>query len=345
MKVGLVCPYDLATPGGVQQISIELAEQLRQSGDEVVLVGAGAYASGQDDTTLTVGRTFRVRANRSVVRLTLSPFSWRRAHRALAGVDVIHLHEPFIPLLGWRALFLEKPMVVTFHAAPPTWATALYRLAPLIGRRMRRLVMSAVSETAARAIPAAWGGTTIVPNGLNVAAYDLPVGKVAHRVCFLGRDEPRKGLDVLLQAWPLIRQRVPHAELEVIGSSRSEPPPGVNYLGRISSGEKRRILASSQVYVAPNTGGESFGVVIAEAMAAGCAVVCSNLEAFREVLGDAGLLVEVGDIHGLAATASRLLQDPEAVGDLVRKARERVKRYDWSVVAASYRALYFEAVS
>lgn len=348
MKVGLVCPYDLSAPGGVQQVTIELAAELRRVGDEVTLIGAGAYGShgpGHDDDTVMAGRPFRIRANDSVVPLTLSPMSWGRVRRALADVDVVHVHEPLVPWVGWVALTVDKPTVATFHADPRGWVAGAYERAPLIGRRLRRAVLTAVSDTAAKAIPTEWGLIAIIPNGIDVSSYRLPVGRVDRRVCFLGRDEPRKGLDVILEAWPIVREQVPQAELKVMGATRSVTEPGVEYLGRVSVGEKKRVLASSLVYVAPNTGGESFGIVIAEGLAAGCAVVCSDLPAFRAVIGDAGRLVPVGDGKRLAQEVASLLSNPKEARALGELGAEEAKRFDWSVVGSAYRDLYQQVVS
>jgi phosphatidylinositol alpha-mannosyltransferase len=348
LRVGLVCPYDLTVPGGVQQVTVELADELRRNGDEVVLVGGGNRSSlgaeGLGETTVLTGASVRVRANKSVAPLSMT-LSKRPLREALAEVDVVHVHEPLIPTLGWLALALDKPTVATFHADPPGWARSLYKTSSFLGRRLRRARLTAVSETAAAAIPAAWGSVRIIPNAIDTASYALPVGKVIRRVCFLGRDEPRKGLDVLLQAWATIRERVPEAELEVIGASRPGPEPGIEYKGRVSEGEKKTALATSLVYVAPNTGGESFGIVIAEAMAAGCAVVCSDLPAFRAVLGDTGRLVPVGDVNRLADAVCALLSDPDEALSLGRSAQHRARMFDWRVVGAAYRQAYEEALS
>ena len=120
MRVGLVCPYDLSKPGGVQQLTVELADQLRDAGDEVTLVAVGRLGyeggPGLDNSTIPVGRPFYVRGNQSRVPLTLSPFSVGRVREALKSVDVVHVHEPLMPLAGWAALSVDKPMVATFHA-------------------------------------------------------------------------------------------------------------------------------------------------------------------------------------------------------------------------------------
>jgi phosphatidylinositol alpha-mannosyltransferase len=185
----------------------------------------------------------------------------------------------------------------------------------------------------------------IIPNAIDTAAYDLPVGRVERRVCFLGRDEPRKGLDVLLRAWPTIREAIPGAELKVMGADRAGPVEGVDFMGRVTGGEKNRVLASSLVYVAPHTGGESFGIVLAEAMAAGCAVVCSDLPAFRDVVRDEGRLVPVGDVDALASEVIALLADPAAARSLGEGARATVRRFDWGVVGDLYRQAYRRAAS
>jgi phosphatidyl-myo-inositol alpha-mannosyltransferase len=347
MKVGIVCPYDLSAPGGVQQLTTELAESLRIGGHEVVLVGAGRFAHprpGNDESTVQSGRGFTIRANQSRVPLTLSPLSWGRVRGALRDADVVHIHEPLIPLVGWVAMTVRRPKVYTFHADPPRWARRVYRFIPGLGRLFRRGVVTAVSRTAASAIPSSWGNVELVPNAIDVGAFDLPVTRVDQRVVFLGRDDPRKGLDILLSAWPTIRSRVDQAELKVMGALREQPVAGVEFLGRVTGGEKNRLLASSQVYVAPNTGGESFGIVIAEAMAAGCAVVCSDLMAFRDVVGEAGELVPVGDPDALAKSVSGLLEDPERARRLGDRARREVERFDWGVITGRYQLMYRRAI-
>ncbi len=348
MRIGLVCPYDMGSPGGVQQLVTELADQLRAAGDEVVLVAGGSTSflggPGPDAAILPVGRAVKLRANKSRVPLTLAPTSWWKVRKALMDVDVVNVHEPMIPLIGWAGLATDKPTVATFHADAPRWAERFYRFAPLIGNRFERARLTAVSSTAAKAIPGHWGAVEIIPNAIDVGAYDLPVGRVSRRVAFLGRDEPRKGLSTLLQAWPRIREIEPDAELVVMGADRGDPPRGVTYKGPVTGGEKNRILASASVYVAPNTGGESFGMVIVEAMAAGCAVVASDLSAFREVLGDTGVTVPVGDPGGLATAVSALLANPDRARDLGRLAKQRARRFDWSEVVGLYRNVYEEAL-
>lgn len=350
MRIGVVCPYDIGRPGGVQQLSGELTARLRDMGEDVVFVGAGESwfegGPGLDDVTIPVGRSTSIRANESLVPLRLNPIGWRRVRRALEGVDVIHVHEPLAPMVGWMALSIAKPTVATFHADPPAWVPYVYRYAPWVAGRLRDSTITAVSPTAATALPSGWGEPHIVPNAIDVASYQLTVDREDLRVAFLGRDEPRKGLSVLLDAWPTVHSRYPDSELVVMGADRGDDRPGVRFTGPVSGEEKRRLLASSRVFVAPNLGGESFGIVVIEAMAAGCAVVASDLPSFLDVTGgDSAVHVPKGDGSALAAAISDLLGDGPTAMALGEAGRERAQRYDWPVVVEEYRRLYAKAGS
>lgn len=341
MRVAIVCPYDLDVPGGVQQQCLELARRLTEAGDEPVVVGPGTHPG-----TVGAGRALSLPANRSRVPLTLDPRARRRVHSATEEADVVHVHEPFIPLVGWAALSRRRPLVLTFHADPAPWTRRLYRLAGgLLGRLVAGRLLTAVSQVAASALPAAWGEPEVIPNGIDLASYRLDTERRPQQVAFLGRDEPRKGLDVLLGAWPLVRARFPHAELVVMGTERATSLPGVSFRGRVDDGEKRRMLASSSVFAAPNLSGESFGIVVAEAMAAGCAIVASDLPAFRPVLDGCGDLVPPGDPQALAQALIRLLNDPVASRAIGEQARAAAGRFDWGVVVSRYRSAYESALT
>lgn len=350
MRIGVVCPYDIGRPGGVQQLTGELAARLRDLGEDVVFVGAGDAwfhgGPGLDDVTVALGRSTRIRANESRVPLRLSPVGWRRVRDALADVDVIHVHEPLAPLVGWIALSVNKPTVATFHADPPSWVPPVYARAPWVTGRLRESIITAVSPTAAAALPLRWGDSRIVPNAIDVGSYRMDVERDNRRVAFLGRDEPRKGLSVLLGAWAQIQEQLPDSELVVMGTDRRDDLPGVRFTGPVSGEEKRRLLASSGLYVAPNLGGESFGIVLIEAMAAGCAVIASDLPAFLDVTGgEAAVHVPVGDPSALGDAMADLLGDRQRTVALGQAGRVRAERYDWPVVVDQYRKLYAEATS
>lgn len=341
MRIAVVCPYDLQAPGGVQQVCRELAGRLRRAGDDPILVGPGKAPDA-----VSVGREMRITANRSTVPLSLDPRAIARTRRALAAVDVVHAHEPFVPLVGWAALSAHRPLVATFHADPAPWTRNAYRLgSPLAARILRGRVSTAVSPVAAQALPESWHPVEIIPNALDTEAYAVDVARHPNRIVFLGRDDPRKGLDVLLTAWPEIRAAVPAAELIVMGVDRPVSIPGVQFWGRVDEKRKHHALASASVHVAPNLGGESFGIVVAEGMAAGCAVVASDIPAFEAVLRGAGVLVPAGRTDDLARAVVDLLRAPQHARSLGERAQRAAARFDWARVLSRYQAAYESAQS
>ena len=342
MRVGLVCPYDLAKPGGVQAQVLGLAAHLGHRGDDVSVIGPGAPP---DRGGVDLGSTVTLPGNMSMVPISLDPRVGSRIARAAREVEVLHVHEPLMPLVSLAALRVGKPVVATFHAAPGRWGRALYGA---LGSVMRRALgpnvarITAVSETAAAPLPDDLE-VEIVPNGVDIAMFSPEVERHEARVCFLGRDERRKGLDVLLEAWPRVATAHPLAELVVMGADRGGE--GVTWMGRVDDATKAEILASSTLYVAPNLGGESFGIVLVEAMAAGTPVVASDLAAFRDVGGDAVRYFAKGDVEGLARALVETLADPGARERMSTRGRMRARQFDWSRVSDSYRLAYEAAVS
>lgn len=287
--------------------------------------------------------------NRSVAPVTLDPRSGLRTVEAVAGADVIHLHEPFVPVVSLAALLSSRstPKVGTFHADPSRAVRALYRGARPAFRRLagRLAVRTAVSEVAAAAVRDLASPLRVIPNGIEVAAYRLEAPRDPRRVLFVGRADPRKGLAVLLAAWPQVRARISEAELVVAGAEVSGAvPTGVRLLGRVPEEVKRAELAGAAVLCAPNTGGESFGMTVVEGMAAGCAVVASSLPSFRQVLGEAGVLVPPSDPDTLARALSELLGDRERVRELGERGREAAARFDWAAVLPGYLEAYERAL-
>lgn len=340
MKVAVVCPYDLSLPGGVQQVAIELVDRLRELDHDAWLVGPGDRVGARG-----VGRTVRIRANASVAPIALGRSVGAAVSKAIAEADVVHIHEPLMPSVSTAALKSALPKVLTFHADAPPWVRRIYRRLPARTTRLiEDSVVTAVSPVAAGALAETFGPVEVIPNGIDAGAFDRP-GRVPNRVTFLGRDEPRKGLGLLLDAWPAIRMRIPGAELVVMGAVRDDAPEGVRFMGRVDEETKRAVLASSAVHVAPNTGGESFGIVVAEAMAAGAAVVVSDIPAFGAVIGGTGVQVPVGDRGALADAVAGLLADPELASRIGRSGQERARRYDWTVVVDRYVQAYRRALA
>jgi phosphatidylinositol alpha-mannosyltransferase len=207
----------------------------------------------------------------------------------------------------------------------------------------RLMVATAVSPIAARAVRP-FITARVVPNGLETSRYRMGEQKVRGRVVFVGRDDPRKGLDVLLQAWPLVLTAVPGSVLRVVGTARPSGPEGVVFLGRLEEEAKLRELARAELLCAPNLGGESFGLVVAEGMAAGCAVVASDLPAFRYVTGPSARLTAVGDATALAEALVALLADPVEAGRLAEAGRREVARFDRAAVLDGYLSAYRDAL-
>lgn len=333
MRIGLVCPYDLTARGGVQAQVMGLAARFEHLGHRVDVVGPG---------TEGLSRVRRFRLNRSVAPVALGRGSARTARRRLAGCDVVHVHEPFVPAISWGALGCGSPLVATFHAAVPPAVAALYRsLAPIGRRRLGGAVLTAVSATAARGPRLLGLEATIIPNGV-VVPPEVSGQAARSGVVFVGRDEPRKGLGVLLAAWERVQPAVPEATLTVVGAVRN-PIPGVRFLTGVDDEEKARILGDSAILCAPNLGGESFGIIVAEGMAAGCAVVCSDLPAFVDVGGEGVALTPVGDAEALARALITLLGDKQGRVDLARRGRAHAARYSLDDVASAYLETYRRA--
>ena len=361
MKVGLVCPYTWDVPGGVQAHVHDLAATLLDLGHEVSVLAPAADDAVLPPYVVSAGSALGVPYNGSVSRISFGPRGVRRVRRWIreGGFDVLHLHEPFAPSLSLLALWSARgPVVATFHASVAR-SRALLTVEPALRPALEKInARIAVSPAARRYVVEHLGGSVIlVPNGVSVrrfaTATPLPgwPGE-AGTIGFLGRiDEDRKGLAVLLEAFGLLVRRRPGLRLLVAGPgdvddvSRDLPAAvaaGTTFLGRVSDEDKARFFHSVDVYCAPNTHGESFGIVLLEAMAAGAAIVASDIDAFRMVLDDgaAGSLVPPGEPAALASALGALLDDSERRRELARLGRGVVGRYDWPAVANQIAGIY-----
>ncbi len=362
MRLGIVCPYSLDAPGGVQFHIRDLAEHLIDLGHDVSVL-----APADEDTPVPfyvhpAGKALAVPYNGSVARLSFGPVVSARVRRWLTegDFDLVHLHEPQIPSLSLLALWAaEVPVVATFHTSMSR-SRALQAVYPLLRPALERILARiAVSEDARRTLVEHLGGDAVViPNGVDCALF-AAAGRNSRwtgtpgrpTLAFLGRiDEPRKGLQVLAEAYGQIRAQVPGVHLFVAGTGDTGEArerfgalaDAVTFLGEVSEQDKASMLASVDLYVAPHTGGESFGIVLVEAMSAGAAVVASDLGAFRRVLDDGrcGALFSNGDPVSLAAQVVALLGDAPRREAMVARAQLWVRRYDWSTVAEQIIAVY-----
>ena len=363
MNIAIVCPYAWDRVGGVQSHVRALGRTMRERGHEVQILAPSSMTLthqlvGGDDVKL-VGRAVGVPANGSVAPLAFGPLAATGIRVALRDLepDVVHLHEPLIPSLSLLALVNSKvPAVGTFHAAREE--SRAYGVArPLLGRAMKRLdVRTAVSDAARTLISSYFPGDyTLTPNGVEfdrfASAVPMELGS-GKKILFLGRLERRKGLETLIRATAQLRDLEP--ELVVAGTGPLEKgcrslaeELGVNsrFLGRVGEEELPRLYRSADVYCAPGLGGESFGIVLLEALAAGAPVVASNLAGYRAVASGAARLVPPGQATALAQELRAVLTDPAAAGEM-RKAGARVAgMFDWKRLATGVEAVYERAVN
>jgi phosphatidylinositol alpha-mannosyltransferase len=369
MRIGLVCPYQWDVPGGVQYHVRDLAETLRGMGHHVeVLTPAEHEESLPEEFVTFAGRTVPIPYNGSMASVQFGPVSAARVRRWLRDghFDVVHVHDPAPPSVGLLVCMIAKgPIVATFHAATirSKWLTAW---GPVIRPWLEKISgRIAVSDFARRVQVEHLGGdAVIIPNGVHVGLFadgpPLPGhtrGVDGPTIGFLGRyDEPRKGLPVLLEAMRTVVSRYPGAQLLVAGRGDAEDlraqigpdlRASVAVLGELSEPDKAAFLRSVDVYCAPNLLGESFGVILIEALAAGAPIVASDLDAFARVLedGDAGVLVRRGDAAALAGALCELLADPARRERLSRRGQEVAAGYDWSVIARRILAVYETVVA
>ncbi|MFE3293557.1 glycosyltransferase family 4 protein [Rhodococcus sp. NPDC059234] len=360
MKIGMVCPYSFDVPGGVQAHVVELAQVLIERGHRVSVLAPASEGTELPDFVVSAGRAVAIPYNGSVARLTFGPVSYARVRRWIAenDFDVLHIHEPNAPSLSMLAMKIaEGPIVATFHTSTTkslVLSTFQGVLQPYLEKISGRI---AVSELARRWQVESLGSDAVeIPNGVDVSAFVSAAAlegypRAGGTVLFLGRyDEPRKGMAVLLDALPTLVARHPELEVLVVGRGDEDKlrkdagryAKHLRLLGQVTDEEKASALRSADVYCAPNLGGESFGIVLVEAMAARTPVVASELDAFRRVLrdGTAGMLVPVGDSDALAGALDALLSDPDRRRALIDTATEVVAEYDWPVVAEQILRVY-----
>lgn len=370
MRVGLVCPYSLDVAGGVQAHVLDLARALQRLGHHVDVLAPAGESTPVPEFVTRAGRAVGVPYNGSVARLTFGPVSMHRVRRWLrAGAfDVLHLHEPTAPSLSLLALAVaDGPVVATFHTSTPRSRTML-AFQPVLRPALERVTARiAVSPLARQVYVEHLGGDAVeIPNGVDVdalataAADPLPRPPGSTTVGFLGRfDEPRKGMATLLEALVPLAARQ-DVRLLVVGRGDADElrhrlpavlADRVDVLGAVDEPTKARALGAMDVLATPNTGGESFGIVLAEGMAVGTPVVASDLEAFRRVLTDpdsgdvAGVLLPPDDAAAWSAGLAALLADPARRAALARAGRSRVAAFDWSTVAATVLRVYEVAVA
>ncbi len=363
MRIALICPYAWDDAGGVQVHVRGLGEQLRVRGHEVLAL-TPSRSRPAEPWVVGVGHPLDIPYNAS--NAPVSPWLSTRRHvrAALATFrpDVVHAHEPLAPSASMFATLAARvPVVGTFHAGLDRART--YDLAaPVLRRLARRLaVRVAVSERAAATARRRLGGTyEIVPNGIDVRAFssatprtDLGAGR---KLLFVGRLHERKGFRTGVEAFGRLAREHRDLRLVVAGDGQDRSAVAalpadlrerVTLLGTVANRELPPVHRACDLFLAPNQGGESFGVILLEAMAAGLPVVASDIPGYDEVVTDGvdGLLVPPRDAVALAGAIARVLGDPVLAGGLAEAGRARAAAFDWGVVAARLEELYGEAAA
>ncbi|KRT64642.1 MAG: glycosyl transferase family protein, phosphatidylinositol alpha-mannosyltransferase [Chloroflexi bacterium CSP1-4] len=356
MKIGLVTPYIYPLPGGVNEHVRYLYEGLIERGHDVRIISSthGLQRASEGDV-IRLGRGFSVPTNGSVGTLTVSPryLSQIRALLERERFDVLHFHEPFVPLLSLFLLRESRSVnVATFHAYAG-WSTSYEFGRRFLGGYARRLhgriaVSAAARHFIDRYFP---GDYKLIPNGVDLTRYEgiEPIERWRDgtaNILFVGRFEQRKGLLVLLKAFRVLRRSGLDCRLIVVGSGPQEREvrryiatrglKGVELLGRVGDAEKARLFATADVFVSPATGQESFGIVLLEAMAAGTPIVCSDIHGYKGVVrrGEEALLVPPRDHQALVGAVSRLLEDPALRATMGASGRVRAQQFSWPSITA-----------
>src|SRR6185312_5207391 len=375
MRIALVSPYSWSYPGGVTRHIEALAEQFMANGHHVRVLspydppdrlsarmhrGARPEARELQDWVIPLGRTIGIKSNGAVSNLPHTPYAITTMRRELrAGrFDVIHVHEPVAPVVGYDALDTQlAPLVGTFHCYSENVVSNSIGNAFGAKRKLQRLhVRIAVSEAAAWTGRRFYGGEyRVIPNGVDVPASiraKAPGDGRPLRLAFVGQAVERKGLPVLLRAFEALREHVP-VELVIVGAGEDDvsplmlDPAGVQALGKVSDERKHAALEHADLLVAPSLGGESFGMVLTESFAAGTPVVASDIAGYRDVVhdGEDGVLVARGDPTVLAEALRDLALDPPRRARMAEQAGASARRYAWPTVAAEVLGAYEDAVA
>jgi phosphatidyl-myo-inositol alpha-mannosyltransferase len=368
MKVGIVVPYSWSFWGGVQEHADHQARALQRLGvDARIIMGhdppgrltwllhpkQGRHAR-PPSYVLPVGRSVIVPANASLPNIILSPQSMIRMRRIWEEekFDVVHVHEPLAPVLSAFALATAPcPTVATCHSAGERlgWYPIGGALWGVIAKRIDQRI--AVSDSARRAAePHVGGPMEVIPNGIDLPPEVDPGGRNGN-VVFIGRNEPRKGLPVLLRAWPKVHQRT-KARLRLVGADplsvrwlarrQGFSLDGIDLLGGLSEDELTAELQAASLLVAPSLGGESFGMVLTRAFACGTPVVASNIEGYAQVADhdETGILVQPGDADALATATLELLEDEDRRVEYGAAARRAAEPYSWDRIGRSLLEIY-----
>ncbi len=373
MKIGLVTPYEYPYPGGVTEHVYHLDRCFRSWGHDVKIIApCDEDEEGLQDNVVRVGGsivTLPFAGSRS--RITLSPSIYRPVKKLLKReqFEVIHLHEPLMPALPLVVLRHSHAVNVgTFHAYRENRHPFIGPMQPVLQKFVNKLDAKICVSEAARDLISRYfpDDYQIIPNGIDAQYFGGPHIEPIERFCdgrpnilFVGRMDKRKGFHYLLEAFALVIQAIPDARLIVVGAySKEDKEPfvkyayehhlsGAKFVGRVSPEELPRYYKTCDLFCAPSTGFESFGIVLLEAMAAGKPIVATNIAGYRSVLEDGreGRLVEPKNEHALAEAIIHVLRDPALRAAMGEQGRRKAEQYDWPIVARRVLGVYEQALS
>ena len=359
LTIGIVCPYGWDTPGGVQNHVRDLAEYLIAAGHKVSVLAPVIDETKIPAYVTSAGKPIAIPYNGAVARVLFGPIAFARVRQWIAqgDFDILHLHEPAIPSISLLACWAaEGPMVGTFHAAAKR-QKAIFAIGPILEPVIEKLSARIAVSEAARATLTEHLETdaVVIPNGIYADRYrdGTPQEKwQGNTLGFIGRfEEPRKGLSVLVDALPIISRFAPDVRVfiagpgdpdEVIKTIDPQLRSRFTFLGKISEQDKANFLASISLYIAPNTGGESFGIILAEALAGGATVVASDIPAFDSLLnhGQYGEIFESESSTDLAKRVIDLLRDENRRVELGKAGKAHAQQFDWKVVSDQIFSIY-----
>jgi phosphatidylinositol alpha-mannosyltransferase len=359
LKIGIVCPYGWDTPGGVQNHVRDLAEYLIAAGHNVSVLAPVIDETKIPSYVTSAGKPIAIPYNGAVARVLFGPIAFARVRQWIGqgDFDILHLHEPAIPSISLLACWAaEGPMVGTFHAAAKR-QKAIFAIGPILEPVIEKLsARIAVSEAARETLTEHLEtDAVVIPNGIYADRYRDGVAQEkwqGNTLGFIGRfEEPRKGLSVLVDALPIISRFAPDVRVFIAGPGESDEviesiDPQLRsrftFLGKISEQDKANFLASISLYIAPNTGGESFGIILAEALAGGATVVASDIPAFDSLLnhGQYGELFESESSTDLAKRVIDLLRDEKRRVEIGKAGKLHAQQFDWKVVADQIFSIY-----
>ena len=362
LNIGIVCPYGWDAPGGVQAHIADLRNYLVAKGHTVSVLAPTGDEEALPDWVVSAGKPLSIPYNGAVARVLFGPIAFAKVKQWIVenDFDLLHLHEPAIPSISLLACWAaEGPMIGTFHASAKK-QKASFAIVPILEPVIEKLTARiAVSEAARETLVAHLEtDAVVIPNGIYAQKM---IGKVrpewsGETLGFMGRfNEPRKGLKVLMNALPIISRFMPNVRVLVAGPGDPEEflneidsqlRSRIEFLGRLSEAEKADFMSSVGAYVGPNTGGESFGIILAEALAGGAAVVASDIPAFAAVLqnGQFGKLFKSEDSTDLAKVIIDLLRDRDARDEMAKGGQSYAQKFDWDVVAENIFEVYEMAI-